>query len=57
MTFLKWFSFILVCLDTIGYIIDKTKSMKSIGNLTGFLVGIACRVFVLYGTATCWLLV
>lgn len=57
MTVFKWFCFILVCLDFVGYIIEKANNMKSIASLLGFLFGIACRVFVLYGTATSWLLV
>ena len=57
MAVLKWICFILVCLDTVGYIIEKVENMDSVGHLIGLLIGIACRVFVLYGTATCWLLV
>lgn len=63
MIILKWICFILVCLDVINYIIkqaDKTKNESSssskAGRFVGFLLGIASRVYVLYGTATYWLL-
>lgn len=56
MIVLKWICFILVCLDVAEYIIEKAKNMDSIGVLIGLLIGIAGRVFVLYGTLTCWLL-
>lgn len=56
MKFLKWICFLLVCLDVVGYVIEKGKELDSFGNLIGLLIGIAARVFVLYGTATCWLL-
>ena len=57
MIVLKWICFILVCIDVVGYIIEKAGDMKSIASLIGLLLGIAARVFVLYGTLTCWLLV
>ena len=63
MKFLKWFCFILACTDVIGYIIGVAKDMENdvklsikLGRLTGLLVGVAARVFVLYGAATSWLL-
>ncbi len=56
MIVLKWICFILVCLDTVGYIIEGAKDIENIGSLIGLLLGIAARVFVLYGALTCWLL-
>lgn len=59
---LKWFCFILVCLDTVAYIIngadkikEEYKTSNKIGRLVGLCAGIAARVYVLYGTGTCWL--
>ena len=52
----KWFCFILVGLDFVGYISEKAQNVESIGNLIGFILGIVGRTFVLYGTVTCWLL-
>lgn len=64
MMLLKWICFILVCLDVVGYIIEKTdmirneiKSSSKISRLIGMLLGITARVYILYGAATCWLLV
>lgn len=57
MMVLKWICFILVCLDTVVYIAKTPNRVENIGGLIGFLAGIAARVYVLYGTATCWLLV
>ena len=64
MTMLKWFCFILVCTDTVVYVISQivknksnTKMSKIIWNSIGLIIGILARVFVLYGAATCWLLV
>lgn len=61
---LKWICFILVCLDVVSYIITQADNIKNTektsGRVTKFLglcVGIAARVYVLCGTATCWLLV
>lgn len=56
MTVLKWFSFALIFTDFIAYIINTVRTMKSISGLAGFVVGLLCRAFVLYGTVTCWLL-
>jgi hypothetical protein len=56
MMVLKWLCFILICIDVVGYIIEKSREMEGIGTLIGLLIGIAARVFVLYGTLTCWLL-
>ena len=63
MTILKWFCFILVCTDTVMYVISQivknksnTKMSKIIGNSIGLIIGILARAFVLYGAATCWLL-
>ena len=55
MNVLKWICFLLVCLDVVGYVIEKSNNIKCFSNLLGLLIGIAARVFVLYGTATCWL--
>lgn len=54
---LKWICFILVCFDVMAYIINKSKEIKDAAGLIGILIGTAARVFVLYGTLTCWLLV
>lgn len=54
---LKWICFILVCLDTVSYIIEKVDKLNDYCIVIGMLLGIAARVFVLYGTLTCWLLV
>lgn len=51
MMILKWFCFILLCLDTVKYIIDMSK----IGAPIGLCLGIAARVYALYGTAAYWL--
>lgn len=58
MQILKWVCFIIVCLDTVGYIIEfgTGKRKGGFGSLIGMLGGIAARCFVLYGTLTCWLL-
>ena len=64
MIFLKWISFILVCLDTVSYIIGQAARIESkfkvsdkIGGIIGLCLGIAARVYVLYGAGTCWLTV
>lgn len=57
MTVLKWFSFGLIFLDVIGYIIEKAREVDNAAKLFGLITGILCRAFVLYGTVTCWLLV
>ena len=59
MVIIKWVCFILICLDVIfDYIIQKSinGNVHNIPSLIGFMVGIAARVFVLYGTLTCWVL-
>ena len=56
MTVLKWICFILVCLDTVGYIIEQGKKREGIGHLIGLCLGIAARVYVLYGAVAYWLL-
>lgn len=62
MQILKWLCFILVCLDVLfSYFLEKAvgirleKNSKKLGSLIGLLLGMAARIFVLYGTATCWL--
>ena len=63
MIVLKWICFILVCLDTVSYIIEQADRMNSehkpstkVGRLVGLCLGIAARVYVLYGAAAYWLL-
>ena len=56
MIILKWFSFALIFLDVIGYIIEKAREVDNAAKLFGLITGILCRSFVLYGTVTCWLL-
>lgn len=55
MIVLKWICFILVCLDTLGYIIEQSQK-KGIAHFIGLCLGIAARVYVLYGAAAYWLL-
>lgn len=55
---LKWICFIIVCLDTVSYVMEfgnKEKRGRGLGVLIGMICGITARVFVLYGTATTWL--
>lgn len=61
---LKWICFIIVCLDTVSYIVEQAnriekqnKASSKAGSLLGLCVGIAARVYVLYGAGTCWLTV
>lgn len=58
MKVLNWIFFILVCMDTVAYIMDKARDEKCKGFacLIGLLIGIVARVYVLYNTATYWLL-
>lgn len=51
MIVLKWICFILVCLDTVGYIVEKANQMNGVASLIGLCLGIAARVYVLYCTA------
>lgn len=55
MIVLKWICFILVCLDTVSYIVQQANKLDGAARLIGLLLGIAARVFVLYGAASCWL--
>ena len=62
MMILKWICFILVCLDTVGYVVDAAKRIDlenntsgKLGKFIGMCIGIAARVYVLYGAGTCWL--
>lgn len=59
MEVLNWVCFILVCTDVVGYIANKARDEKCRGFvcLIGVLIGIAARVYVLFNTATYWLLV
>lgn len=56
MIFLKWVCFLLVCFDVVAYVLNKSNEIDDNTELIGLLIGIAMRVFVLYGTLTCWLL-
>ena len=53
MNIIKWMCFIIVCSDTLNYILECAEERTSI---VGVFVGIAIRVYVLYNTATYWLL-
>lgn len=55
MIVLKWICFILVCLDTISYIVNQGKKTDCISKLIGLCLGTAARVYVLYGAAAYWL--
>lgn len=57
MIFLKLACFMLVIVDTVRWLIEAAEDLDSIGKILGFLLGIAARAFVLYGTTTCWLIV
>lgn len=54
MIVLKWIGFILVCLDTVAYIMNFEN--KGCASFIGLCIGIALRVLVLHGAATSWLL-
>lgn len=61
MTILKLFCFILACDGLIYYIADVVDSIDSakttrikVARALGLSIGIAARVFTLYGAATCW---
>lgn len=58
MQIFKWICFIIVCLDTVAYIMEfgTGKRKKGFASFVGMLGGIGARCFVLYGTLTCWLL-
>ncbi len=63
MVFINWICFILVCLDTVSYIIEQgikiaeTKdTATSVAKFIGLCIGIACRVYILYNTVNYWLL-
>ena len=60
MIIIKWVCFILVCTDVIGYIVEfgnkQTRPTRGVAGLIGMFIGTAARVFLLYGTATYWLL-
>ena len=62
MMVLKCICFILVCLDTVSYIVEQAyrigKERDTYGKICRFLglcVGIAARVYVLYGACVYWL--
>ena len=59
---LKWICFLLVCLDTVAYVITSAKRIEledktsgKFGRFIGMCAGIVAIVYVLYGTGTCWL--
>lgn len=53
---LKWICFILVCLDVVSYIAYQVNEMDGAIRFIGLCIGLAARVYVLYNTATYWLL-
>lgn len=56
MEIIKWICFIFVCLDCAVGVVERSSTIRNIGGIVGILLGIIARAFVLYGTATCWLL-
>jgi hypothetical protein len=52
----KWFCFILICADTVSYIINKSKEVENVAGLMGLMTGITARGCALYGLVTYWLL-
>lgn len=56
MMILKWICFILVCLDVVSYIAYQVNEMDGAIRFIGLCIGLAARVYVLYNTATYWLL-
>ena len=56
MMVLKWICFILVCLDTVSYIVEQANNLDGVASFMGLYFGIAARVYVLYGAAAYWLL-
>lgn len=61
MTILKLICFILACDGLIYYIADVVDSIGSakttkikVARTFGLSLGVAARVFTLYGAATCW---
>lgn len=54
MIVLKWICFLIVCSDTVAYIMQKSN-ISDIG-IIGVFIGILARVYVLYNTITYWLL-
>ena len=55
MIVLKWICFILVCLDTVRYIVEQANKLDGVAQFIGLCLGIASRVYVLYGAAAYWL--
>lgn len=62
MKVLNWICFILVCLDTLSYILEQADKINNTSELSsrvakfmGLLTGIAARVYVLYNAAAYWL--
>lgn len=56
MIVLKWICFIIVCLGTVTYIINQGRKLDGVAHFIGLCLGIAARVYVLYGAASCWLI-
>ena len=52
----KWFCFILICSDTVKYIITHAKNVDSVAGILGLMTGITARGCALYGTVTYWVL-
>ena len=52
----KWLCFILLCVDTVKYIVSHTEDVDSVAVLLGLMTGIAARGCALYGTVTYWVL-
>ena len=57
MNIIKWICFIIVCSDTLSYILMQADKELDVGGAIGTLFGIVARVYVLYNTVTYWLLV
>lgn len=55
---LKWICFLIVCLDSISYVLEfgEGKHGKGFSVVIGLVFGVIARVIVLYGTVTTWLL-
>ena len=56
MFILKLLSLFAIFTDVLAYMVAKPKQIDNIAGSIGYIVGIAARCYVLYGTITCWLL-
>ena len=52
----KWFCFILICADTVSYIISHAERVENVAGSLGLMTGIAARGCALYGLVTYWVL-